>query len=222
MTLYIGNKKIQDEGVYGVYYGEYPIQSIYYGSNLVYDVYLDPYVPGTELLNESTGGTYTANLKMGRYYIALTGAGGQTSGGYYYICGKNLGSSGGTIAGDFRVDQDCTVSVTIGVSSGGKSYLVVDNVEMMTANGGNTCHSINDCGNHGGGTASFSLSGKLSNRTLQAITGNDGYYTTGNTSTGIASNDPISTSRGQGGRAGDCNVFAGNPGGVYIKYVSVN
>lgn len=36
MTIYIGNKKIQDTNAYGIYSGENPIKCVYYGSNLVY------------------------------------------------------------------------------------------------------------------------------------------------------------------------------------------
>lgn len=70
-----------------------------------------------------------------------------------------------------------------------------------------------------GGTASFNLSGNLSNISLQAIKGNDGYYTTGNPG-GISSNDPIDTNRGKGAYAADCNVIPGNAGGVYLEYIS--
>lgn len=209
---------IDGSNIVEVAFGNEEISAIYNGPELVWKH--DSYPPETVMMDSATGGTYTTHLKKGRYYIALTGAGGQTSGGYYYICGKNLGSSGGTVAGDFYVNQECDISVTIGVSSGGKSYLTVDGIEMMTANGGNTCHSINDCGNHDGGTASFNLSGKLSNKTLQAIQGNPGYYTTGNPGA-TASNDPIDVNRGKGAHAADCNVIAGNPGGIYIKYVSM-
>ena len=207
---------INNNSVGEIWYNNQEIAEIYNGHELVWKH--DSYVPETVMMDQASGGTYTVHLKKGRYWIALTGAGGQTSGGYYYICGKNLGSSGGTVTGDFYVLEECDISVVIGVSSGGKSYLTVDGIEMMTANGGNTCHSINDCGNHAGGTASFNLSGKLSNKTLQAIQGNSGYYTTGNPGA-IVSNDPIDINRGKGAYAADCNVIAGNPGGIYIKYV---
>ena len=209
---------INDSPIYDIFYNGDRISQVFYNGESIYRA--GAYPPHTLLLNEAVAGTYEFHFKKGRYYIALTGAGAQTSGGYYYICGKNLGSSGGTVTGDFYVNEECDANIIVGANSGGKSYLVVDEVEMMTANGGNTCHSINDCGNHAGGLASFSLSGSLSDVNLKAIQGNNGWYTTGNTSTGVASNDPISTSRGQGGRAADCNVIAGNPGGVYIEYIS--
>ena len=223
MSLYIGNKKVADTSTYGLWIGGSKIKQAYLGSQLVYKY--NSYSPETVLLNTATAGTYNTTLKKGKYYIALTGAGGRASGGYYYFCFQNSGGSGGTIAGNFYVNKDTTVTVVVGAGKDGKgnvSTLSVGSTQMMYADGGNYCHANGGCsGNTGGSSNSFNLSGNLSNVSLSAIAGNNGAYDL-NQAQGAYSNDPISNTRGRGATSSACTVQIGNAGGVYIKYVSYN
>ena len=200
-----------------------PIAAVYNGSNLIYQY--NSYTPETIILNTATAGTYTVTLKRGQYYIALTGAGGRANGGYYYACFQNSGGSGGTVAGNFYVDTDTTVTVVVGAGQSGKgnaSTLSVGSTQMIYADGGNYCHANGSCsGNTGGSANSINLSGKLSNINLKAIVGNNGVYNTGKAQ-GAYSNDPISNTRGQGATSNDCNIVNGVAGGVYIKYIQFN
>lgn len=197
------------------------IGAIYNGSDLVYQY--QPYTPGTVLLNTASSGTYSVNLKRGRYYISLTGAGGRANGGYYYACFQNSGGAGGTVKGDFWVNEDTTVTVVVGYgqdAEGTPSTLTCNGVQMMWADGGKWCHANGSCGGNVGGAASFSLSGALVNKSLGNYTGNAGQYSTG-TAYGGLSQDGIDTQRGRGANSNSCNHVYGNAGGAYIKYVSM-
>lgn len=221
MAITYGSNKIQDTRTPGVYYGGQAIKAIYCGSELVYQY--SSYESGTILLNEATAGTYTVPLKKGRYFISLTGAGGRASGGYYYACFQNSGGSGGTVKGDFYVIQETEVTVVVGAGQDGTgqvSTLSVGGTVMMIANGGNACHANGQCGGNTGGSASFNLSGVLTNKTLQAVTGNAGSYST-DWARGGSSNDAVDTERGRGAHSSACTAVYGQPGGVQIKYLSM-
>lgn len=212
---------INKSPIYDIFYNGDRISQVFYNGESIYRA--SAYPPHTALLNEATAGTYEFHFKKGRYYIALTGAGGQASGGYYYFCFQNSGGSGGTIVGDFYVNNECDATITVGAGQGGKggvSTLSVDSTQMMYADGGNYCHANGGCGgNTGGSNNSFSLSGNLSNISLSAIAGNNGVYDL-NQAQGAYSNDPISNTRGRGATSSACSVQIGNAGGVYIEYIS--
>ena len=208
---------INGSPIYDIFYNGDRISQVFYNGESIYRAGAFP--PHTVLLNEAVAGTYEFHFKKGRYYISLTGAGGRASGGYYYACFQNSGGSGGSIIGDFYVTDECDATITVGAGQNGKgnpSQIVINEIPVMYADGGNYCHANGSCsGNTGGSNNTINMIEGLQNISLQTVTGNKGSYSTG-TAQGAYSNDAI----GRGATSNACNVRNGLPGGVYIEYIS--
>lgn len=212
---------INGSPIYDIFYNEERISQVFYNGESIYRAGAFP--PHTVLLDKDVDGTYEFHFKKGRYYISLTGAGGRASGGYYYACFQNSGGSGGSIIGDFYVNNECDAVITVGAGQKGKgnpSKITIGNAIVMSADGGNACHANGSCsGNTGGSNNIVDMIEGLQDISLQLVTGNRGAYSTG-TAQGAYSNDAINTTRGRGATSNACNEIKGRAGGVYIEYIS--
>ena len=211
MTAYIGNKKISQEGDYGVYGNNKPVVEIYKGSNLIYR--WNPFVPQEVVINSSTteGITKTIELNKGYYEIEITGSG---SSAYWYwihignpsIAASDGGFPGASVHGTIQILKKASYTFIGAASSGSGGYgsRASGKASYLKCNDTNTDFIIANGGSGSNGTSSLTI--------------NTAYMR--NVSLVQDNSSPHDWGKGaSGGGGGSTYAGAGGNGGVYLKYI---
>lgn len=211
MTLYKGNKKIQDVGTYGVYHGSTPIGEIYKGSELVYQ--WQPYNPDEILIKSQGEITRTMTLRKGVYYIEVTGGGGRSSlttpdfPSSWFTSG---GGSGASVYGEFLLKQTSSITV-YGGPERGDSYFDIGDTRIITATAGGSTINHAD-----GGTGTIASTNLITNISLVAHNGNAGV--TKIYGGGLWGESVSPNGWGEGGKPNGVNLVVGGAGGIVLQY----
>lgn len=149
MVLYKDNKKIQDVGEYGIYYGNMPIKEVYKGSQLIYQ-----FIPSnTILFEQGTPGTYTFTAPYTcTVSVVLVGGGG--GGAFCHFMAWEQGANGGSagmVTGTTKITKGSNYTIVVG--GGGIGGLQIDSGSNARAATGGNSSAFGNTANGGGGAA---------------------------------------------------------------------
>ena len=197
-----------------VYCGAVPIAEVYNGAQPVWTA--DAYDKGHIFVEANEGKTFEVTLEKGTYYVEVTGGGGSSNFGWYYICFNNSGGSGASCYGEFYNPKQQTFTLCAGGGSG-ISYMNIGDTRVLTANNGNGCAANGACGGNTGGKAVLDFSSELvENISVEGHDGLSGSYAENAAPAPGASVSP----HGWGvGATSSCGNVGGTVGGIFLQYV---